>query len=106
MSEQALKIGYVVSVSGAKVRGILAVPNGATENGHDPQDARLAQIGNLVKIPMPNSVAFGLVSGLEVRDPSGPPNGHDSRAENLWRAHPRARAGPRPSSIHRRGRFR
>ena len=79
MSERALKIGYVVSVSGAKVRGILAVPNGAAENGHGPEDARLAQIGTLVKIPMPNSMAFGLVSALEVRDPSGPPNGHDSR---------------------------
>ncbi len=79
MSEQALKIGYVVSVSGAKIRGILAVPNGAAQNGHGPGHARLAQIGTLIKIPMPNSVAFGLVSALEVRDPSGPPNGHDSR---------------------------
>lgn len=79
MSEQAQKVGHVVSVSGSKIRGVLAVADHGRANGYALEAGRALQIGNLVKIPMPKSVAFGLVSKLEIRDPTGPPNGTDCR---------------------------
>ncbi len=55
MSDQERKIGYIVSVSGAAVAGILVGPDEAAMNGHDGHagqgDAgRTLQIGTLVKI--------------------------------------------------------
>ena len=79
MSEQARRVGHVISVSGAKLSGVLS-SSGADEASFAVEDAgRSLQIGNLVKVAMPKSVAYGLVSKLEIRDPSGPPNGHDCR---------------------------
>ena len=79
MSEQARKIGHVISVSGSKLSGVLSPADAAGANGLGADAGRTLQIGNLVKISMPKSVAYGLVSKLEIRDPSGPPNGHDCR---------------------------
>ena len=79
MSEQARRVGHVISVSGAKLSGVLSSSD-ADDASFAIEDAgRSLQIGNLVKIAMPKSVAYGLVSKLEIRDPSGPPNGHDCR---------------------------
>ena len=79
MSEQARKIGHVVSVSGAKLSGVLSPVTEGEANGAGAEAGRALQIGNLVKVSMPKSVAYGLVSKLEIRDPSGTPNGHDCR---------------------------
>ncbi len=79
MTEQARRIGHVVSVSGAKLSGVLTPEHDGSGNGHASDAGRALQIGNLVKIPMRKSTAYGLVSKLEIRDPSGPPNGHDCR---------------------------
>ncbi len=79
MSEEARRIGHVVSVSGAKLSGVLSPSGEAGGNGSAADVGRVLQIGNLVKVSMPKSVAYGLVSKLEIRDPSGPPNGHDCR---------------------------
>jgi hypothetical protein len=77
MSEEARRIGHVISVSGAKLSGVLSPSGEAGTNGSAADVGRMLQIGNLVKVSMPKSVAYGLVSKLEIRDPSGPPNGHD-----------------------------
>ncbi len=79
MSEEARRIGHVISVSGAKLSGVLSPSDAAGANGSAADAGRMLQIGNLVKVSMPKSVAYGLVSKLEIRDPSGPPNGHDCR---------------------------
>ena len=79
MSEEARRIGHVISVSGAKLSGVLSPSGEAGANGSAADVGRVLQIGNLVKVSMPKSVAYGLVSKLEIRDPSGPPNGHDCR---------------------------
>lgn len=79
MSEEARRIGHVISVSGAKLSGVLSPSGAAGANGSAADVGRVLQIGNLVKVSMPKSVAYGLVSKLEIRDPSGPPNGHDCR---------------------------
>jgi DNA helicase HerA-like ATPase len=79
MSEEARRIGHVISVSGAKLSGVLSPSGEAGTNGSAADVGRMLQIGNLVKVSMPKSVAYGLVSKLEIRDPSGPPNGHDCR---------------------------
>jgi DNA helicase HerA-like ATPase len=79
MSEQARRIGHVISVSGSRLSGVLSPSGEAGTNGSAAEAGRVLQIGNLVKVSMPKSVAYGLVSKLEIRDPSGPPNGHDCR---------------------------
>jgi len=79
MTEQARKIGHVISVSGAKLSGVMSPVGEDGMNGSAADAGRALQIGNLVKVAMPKSVAYGLVSKLEIRDPSGPPNGHDCR---------------------------
>ena len=83
MSNQGQKIGYVVSVSGARITGILAGPEDGAAHLQQSDIGHAAQIGTLVKIPMPKSEAFGMVSRLEVRDPSGPPNGKDCRVVEI-----------------------
>ena len=79
MTEDGTRIGYVVSVSGSKLSGIL-VKNEGTE---DPGDlARLAdavQVGALVKVATPRSMVFGMVSDLTIRQPSSPPQVQDGR---------------------------
>lgn len=79
MSEESIKIGYIVSVAGSRVSGILISPDAA---GPDHDEAALTdavQIGKLIKVFTPRSVAFGVVSSLEVRNPSSPPSGSDAR---------------------------
>ncbi len=79
MSEENIKIGYIISVAGSKVSGILISPDAA---GPDHDEASLidaVQIGKLVKIFTPRSVAFGVVNSLEIRNPSSPPSGADAR---------------------------
>ena len=88
MSDGAQRAGQVISVSGSKICGVLTAPPGG--NGHDANvvarsldSGRSLQIGNLVKIPMPKAIAYGLVSRLETRDPSGTPNGNDCRVVEI-----------------------
>ena len=66
-------------VAGSRVSGILISPDAA---GPDHDEAALTdavQIGKLIKVFTPRSVAFGVVSSLEVRNPSSPPSSADAR---------------------------
>lgn len=62
MLESGQKIGHVVSVSGARVSGILHATDG--------QDTSAAvQIGSVIKIATPKTIVFGIVSSLKISDP-------------------------------------
>jgi DNA helicase HerA-like ATPase len=74
MSERLVKAGYVTTVTGAKVSGVL-VQSGDGDSGL----SRAVQIGSLVKVLTPKSIAFGVVSSLHVDDPSTPPSSADRR---------------------------
>ena len=71
MQEDPLRVGYVSSVNGSKVSGVLV---GQEEAKFD--DGRLieaVQIGSLVKVRTARSIAFGIVNGLAVQQPTSPP---------------------------------
>jgi DNA helicase HerA-like ATPase len=74
MSERLVKSGYVTAVTGAKVSGVLA-QSGNGEAGM----SRAVQIGSLVKVLTPQSIAFGVVSSLHTENPSTPPAPTDLR---------------------------
>ena len=76
-------IGFVISVSGSKVTGILVSPDApAGENG-EVAGADGVQIGALVKVRTPRSITFGVVSALEIREPSSPPKLTDPRIAEI-----------------------
>lgn len=64
------KVGHIISVTGAKVT-VTLISTG------DPDAARqlnsAVQIGSLVKMPTPASIAFGIVSSLTTGNPSPSP---------------------------------
>ena len=71
MQEDPLRVGYVSSVNGSKESGVLV---GQEEAKFD--DGRLieaVQIGSLVKVRTARSIAFGIVNGLAVQQPTSPP---------------------------------
>ncbi len=72
-------IGFLISVSGSKVTGILVAPDSAIPDINDPVGSDMAQIGALVKIRTPRSITFGVVGALEIREPSSPPRMSDTR---------------------------
>ena len=72
-------IGFLISVSGSKVTGILVAPESAIPDINDPVGSDMAQIGALVKIRTPRSITFGVVGALEIREPSSPPRMSDTR---------------------------
>ncbi len=74
MSERLVKAGYVTTVTGSNVSGVLA-QSGTGDSGM----SRAVQIGSLVKVLTPKSIAFGVVSSLHVDDPSTPPESTDRR---------------------------
>ncbi|MDH3912073.1 MAG: DUF87 domain-containing protein [Rhodospirillales bacterium] len=74
MSERLVKAGYVTTVTGSNVSGVLA-QSGDGDSGM----SRAVQIGSLVKVLTPKSIAFGAVSSLHVDDPSTPPVPTDRR---------------------------
>jgi len=58
-------IGHVMSVSGSNVTGVIH------EKGTNGENlASAAQIGRVLKIGTPNSMVFGIVSGLRITDPT------------------------------------
>lgn len=78
MSDQAIPVGRVISVDGAKLQGILCNGkdgkrgkggNGATMPDGASRNARV-QIGAVVKVATPRSRVFGMVSSLVVADPA------------------------------------
>ena len=78
MIDEEIEIGYVISVSGAKVFGILVGP----EYGDSEKNSKLAhaaQIGALVKVRATRSIAFGVVTSLKIDDASSPPSPGDRR---------------------------
>ncbi len=63
--KQSIQIGCVTSVSGSKVFGILQYSDFSISN----EDMKFAaQIGTMVKMRTPRSVAFGLISSLTMRE--------------------------------------
>lgn len=71
------KGGYVISVAGSKLSGIL-VPND-NASGRGDRSTEAMQIGALVKIRTPNSIAYGIVSSLSSQEPSSPPQPGEKR---------------------------
>ena len=78
MSERLVKSGYVTEVTGSKVSGVLA-QSGDGGSGM----SRAVQIGSLVKVLTPQSIAFGVVSNLHTRNPSTPPAPTDIRSMEI-----------------------
>ena len=77
MSEKLVKAGYVTSVSGAKVTGVLAMDKAGGAPSADA--SKPLQIGSLVKVMTSESIAFGVISGLAIENPSSPPEPSDRR---------------------------
>jgi len=71
-----MKIGYVTSISGAKISGILFNP---TNKDIARQMALATQIGAMVKMRTPESVVFGMISSLKTQNPSNLPTKADVR---------------------------
>jgi DNA helicase HerA-like ATPase len=74
---KSLKGGYVISVAGSKIAGIL-VPNDGTE-GDTKRATEAMQIGALIKVCTPRSIAYGVVSSLSSSEPSSPPQPGEKR---------------------------
>ena len=70
---QAVKLGRIVSVAGSQVISVL------DENLTKDKEMRkhVPQIGALVTMRLPESVAYGLVTGLSIPDPSGGDEGKE-----------------------------
>ena len=68
--EGAERLGHVTSVSGARVAGILRNSDAIVRKPH----AQAVQVGALVKIRTSVSTMFGIVSGLNILNPTWPPD--------------------------------
>ena len=81
MAERSIKAGFVTAIFGSKIRGVLiqAQPGSAEE----AQLSRAIQIGTLVKVQTPESVAFGVVGSLTIENPSTPPQPTDRRVVEI-----------------------
>ena len=66
MELQELKIGRVVNVSGSQVIMLLE----AAQTGEGPVAQPKLQMGELVKMRMPDHTVFGAVTGLSIPIPS------------------------------------
>ena len=76
----AMRIGYVISVSGRKVYGVMIPDSDVATEDSMLHLQEVSQIGDLVKMPTSRSVAFGMISSLEIRNPSSsPPAATDQR---------------------------
>ena len=95
MSERENKAGYVTAVSGSKVTGVLA----DTADEAESQIGRSVQIGSLVKVLTPRSIAFGVVSSLQILNPSSPPLGRAT--VGFWRSTSSARRLISPTTTRR-----
>ena len=76
-------IGFIISVSGSKVTGILVSPDASAGENGEVSGADGVQIGALVKVRTPRSITFGVVSALEIREPSSPPKLTDPRIAEI-----------------------
>ncbi len=74
MSQETVPIGHVVSVSGSKVRAIL--DGGERADAVSPLEA---QVGSLVRLETPGSIAYGLISSLWTDEPKSPPDPEERR---------------------------
>ncbi len=78
MADNLVKAGYVTSVTGSKIIGVLVQPGGP-DGAADPRLNRAVQIGSLVKVLTHQSIAFGVISSLNIDNPSTPPLPTDRR---------------------------
>ena len=60
MSDRPIKVGFVTSVTGAGVSGVLQLPEPGS--GDEARFNKAVQIGSLVKVQTPRSIAFGVVA--------------------------------------------
>ncbi len=74
---QQTRLGYVVSVAGSRVTGVLANADAKSA------EAAQAQVGVLVKILTGRSYAFGMVNALAIPTPSSPPSPDDVRVMQI-----------------------
>ncbi len=80
----AMRVGYVISVSGRKIYGILVSETDLSGEEGVLRLADAAQIGALVKMPTSRSIAFGMISSIEIRNPSSsPPAAYDQRVVEI-----------------------
>jgi uncharacterized protein len=77
LQQEPLTVGHVVAVSGSRVAGVLIAPGSAKGASEAFQAA--TQLGAIVKIATPRSLAFGIVNGLSIPHPSTPPSAKDQR---------------------------
>ncbi len=77
MLDEPLILGHVVSVAGSRAAGVLVSPGAAKGAAEAFQNA--IQLGAIVKIATPRSLAFGIVNGLSIPKPSSPPSAKDQR---------------------------
>ena len=59
MSDRPIKLGYVTSVSGSRVCGVLSQPEAGSAD--EARYNRAVQIGALLKLQTARSIAFGVV---------------------------------------------
>lgn len=74
---QQTRLGYVVSVAGSRVTGVLANADAKSA------EAAQAHVGVLVKIATGRSYAFGMVNALAIPTPSSPPSPDDVRVMQI-----------------------
>ena len=80
----AMRVGYVISVSGRKIYGILVSETDLSGEEGVLRLADAAQIGALVKMPTSRSITFGMISSIEIRNPSSsPPAAYDQRVVEI-----------------------
>ncbi len=79
MADNLVKAGYVTTVTGSRIIGVLVQPSGTD----DPRLNRAVQIGSLVKILTHQSIAFGVIGNLNIDNPSTPPQASDRRTVEI-----------------------
>src|SRR5262245_43753736 len=73
--EESERVGHVTSVSGAHVSGILRTGDAILRKPH----GQAVQVGALVKIRTSISTMFGVVSKLNILNPSWPPERNEKQ---------------------------
>ena len=73
--EESERVGHVTSVSGAHVSGILRTGDAIVRKPH----GQAVQVGALVKIRTSISTMFGVVSKLNILNPSWPPERNEKQ---------------------------
>ncbi len=87
-AEKPVQVGYVVSVSGARIQIVLThagagITSATSGDGERAAASQAIRVGALVKVLTDRSFAFGLVSRLYVDRPSFPPSPQDLKMADV-----------------------